>query len=59
MPGRFGDTKPNLSFPGSAEGLGSLVDSEPGQVVMKIDVQLLRRGAFSRKLLIQKYGGTI
>lgn len=49
---------PIFSFLGSAEGLGSLVNSELGQVAMKIDVQLLHRGAFSKELLIQKYGGT-
>lgn len=46
-----------FSFPGSAEGLGSLVSSELGQVVMKIDVQLLCRGGLSKESLIQKYRG--
>ena len=48
-----------FSFPSSAEGLGRLVNSVLGKVVMKIDMQLLHHGAFGRKLLIQKYWGTI
>lgn len=48
-----------FSFPSSAEGLDRLVSSVLGKVVMKIDMQLLRHGAFGRKLLIQKYRGTI